>query len=87
MFADFTINVKNIQQEITKKYINVVDSITKELNKKLVFLKIDCVTRLNRSIIGINCQFIYNGKIKILTLGMSELLDKHTGSYLKQEVS
>ncbi|CAI6355747.1 unnamed protein product [Macrosiphum euphorbiae] len=84
--SNFTINVKNIQQEITKKYINVVDSITKELNKKLVFLKIDCVTRLSRSIIGINCQFIYNGKIKILTLGMSELLDKHTGSYLKQEV-
>jgi len=85
--TDFTINEKNIQHEISNKFNNIVDNITKDLSRKLVFLKIDCVTRLNRSILGINCQYINDGKIKIVTLGMAELLDRHTGDYLKQEVS
>lgn len=87
VLTDFTINEKNIQLEIANKFNNIVDDITIALSKKLVFLKIDCVTRLNRSIIGINCQFINDGKIKIVTLGMAELLDRHTGHYLKQQVS
>jgi len=87
VLAGFTINEKNIQLEISNKFNNIVDGITRDLSRKLVFLKIDCVTRFNRSIIGINCQFISDGKIKIMTLGMAELLDRHTGHYLKQEVS
>jgi len=64
----------------------MISNIKKELKNKLICLKIDGVTRLDRCILGINCQFLNDGKIKILTLGLIQLLDKHTGSYLKEMV-
>lgn len=65
----------------------MIISIKNKLKNKLICLKIDGVTRLDRSILGVNCQFMYNDKCTILTLGLIELLDKHTGSYLKDIVS
>lgn len=65
----------------------MIMSIKKNLKNKLICLKIDGVTRLDRCILGINCQFMNNNKCTIITLGLVELLDKHTGSYLKDIVS
>lgn len=47
----------------------------------------DCVTRLNRSIIGINVQYQMEDKLQIRTLAMSHLNEPHTGEYLKTVVS
>jgi len=35
----------------------IIDDITQDIDKKLISLKVDCVTRLNRSIIGVNIQY------------------------------
>lgn len=45
----------------------------------LLSIKVDCVSRLDRSIIGINAQYIENGDIVIHTLSMKEIFVKHTG--------
>jgi len=52
-----------------------------------ISLKMDCVTRLNRSIIGINVQYQMEDKLQIRTLAMSHLNEPHTGEYLKTVVS
>lgn len=44
-----------------------------------ISIKVDCVSRLERSIIGINAQYIENGCIKIKTLAMKEIFVKHSG--------
>ncbi|KAL5246307.1 hypothetical protein ACI65C_013715 [Semiaphis heraclei] len=68
-----------------KKILNpLLKAIEPELKNRLICLKVDGVTRLDRCILGINCQYFSDGKIKILTLGLIQLLDKHTGSYLKE---
>lgn len=45
------------------------------------------MTRLNRSILGINIQYIKDGKLNMKTLGMPELLNRHSSEYLKEVVS
>lgn len=47
----------------------------------MVSIKVDAVTRLDRSFLGINMQYIKNSKIVLRTLGLAELKEKHTGLY------
>lgn len=50
-------------------------------------LKIDSATRHGRSVLGINVQFIdKNNSIQIRTLGMVQLIERHTSQYLKTEI-
>lgn len=44
------------------------------------------VTRLDRSFIGINTQFVCKGKMIIVTLGVIQLEERHTGQYLKNAI-
>ena len=50
---------------------------------KLVSLKADAVTCRDRSILGVNLQFISDKIIQLRTLVMKELQDNHSGFYLK----
>lgn len=59
-----------------------VKSIKLDVYKRLVTLKVD--TRLIRSIIDVNIQYIKDDKLNIKTLGMLELIEKHTSEYLKK---
>lgn len=77
----------NIKQEINTKYNQIIKNITSDIDKCLISIKIDGVTRLNRCILGVNAQYIKDGKLKIVTLGMAEMTNSHTGEYLKQEVN
>lgn len=52
---------------------------------KLLSVKVDIATRNGVSFLGVNIQFIKNNKIKIRTLGVIELKEKHSASYLEQE--
>ncbi|GLV46433.1 hypothetical protein CBL_20772 [Carabus blaptoides fortunei] len=50
----------------------------------MICLKIDAATRLDRSMLGLNIQFIKHGKIMLRTLGIKELKERHTAEYLKE---
>lgn len=65
----------------TKAY-KIREKLRKELKGKLLALKVDAATRHNRSILGINVQFVANGKIQIRTLAMIELTESHTAENL-----
>ncbi|KAF2881231.1 hypothetical protein ILUMI_24943 [Ignelater luminosus] len=47
---------------------------------KLISLNVDAVTRLDRSFLGINIQFVENSKIHLKTIGLVELKESHTGN-------
>lgn len=85
-FIDFRINSRNIRNHVKEHAYDIVKNIKLDVYKKLVSLKVDCVTRLNRSIIGVNVQYIKDDKLNIKTLGMTELSEKHTSEYLKKVV-
>ncbi|XP_065314825.1 zinc finger BED domain-containing protein 4-like [Gordionus sp. m RMFG-2023] len=59
-------------------------NLKKEIYQKLISLKLDIATRYDRSILGINIQFIDNGEIKLRTLCMKEIKERHTSEYLKK---
>jgi len=50
-----------------------------EASSRLISLKLDAVTRLNRSFLGVNMQYIVDDSIQLRTLGLIELTESHTG--------
>lgn len=83
---NFSVNSENIKLLIPETAFKIIAQISAALEKKMISLKIDIATQLNRSILGINAQLITDGKINLFTLGMTELKDKHTGIYIKNMV-
>jgi len=59
------------------------------MNNKLVSLKVDGVTRHNKSFLGINVQYMLENimDLRIKTLAIFELTQRHTAVYLKDTVS
>lgn len=53
--------------------------ITKDIQFKLISLKLDTVTRLNRAFLGINIQYIVDDSIIHKTIGLIELTKSHIG--------
>ncbi|KAL5241000.1 hypothetical protein ACI65C_008410 [Semiaphis heraclei] len=64
----------------------IQDEIANEVQSKLISLKLDGVTRLNRAFLGVNMQYIVDDCIKLRTLGLVELTESHTGIYLKETI-
>ena len=83
MRANFNINADNIREKIEVKADDVNYCMKLEVGHKLVSLKADVATCRNRSIHGVNLQFISDGKVQLRTLAMKELKNNHTGLYLK----
>lgn len=61
----------------------IKSQISIDLKNRLFSLKIDEASRLNRSIVGINVQFIERNSIQIKTLAMVEMTEKHTAVNIK----
>ncbi|XP_050059928.1 uncharacterized protein LOC126551173 [Aphis gossypii] len=82
----FTINSYSIKKHVHTESLLIQDEITNEVQSKLISLKLDGVTRLNRAFLGINMQYIVDDCIKLRTLGLVELTESHTGIYLKETI-
>lgn len=65
----------------------MVHGIIDDIKNKLISIKIDCVKRHSRSIMGVNIQYIKDDKLLIFTLAMIELNQQHTALYLKEKVN
>lgn len=77
-----SINSKNIKTHLNEKASEIKEKIKDEVRGKMVSIKIDSASRLGRSIIGVNIQFISNGKIELRTLAMYDTKDRQTGIYV-----
>lgn len=82
----FSINSQNIRNQISPAAQRVRQEITNIVKNRLLSLKMDCVTRHDRSILGVNIQIIHDDTLILKTLAMVELKVKHTGENLKNEV-
>lgn len=80
------ITAKNIINNINDAAFQIRNMIKKEVKNKIISLKVDSASRFNRSILGINCQYLINGVVKVRTLGMIELLKSHTAENLCTEI-
>ncbi|XP_067213908.1 uncharacterized protein [Linepithema humile] len=78
----FSISPESIKKKVVEEANNIRREILEEIKNTMVSIKIDAVTRLDRSFLGINMQYIKNSKILLRTLGLAELKEKHTGAYL-----
>lgn len=81
---NITINAETVKNEILLEALKVKTSITDDLGNGMFSVKIDEATRLNRSILGINVQYIKDNQIIIKTIAMLELTERHTSENLKQ---
>lgn len=77
---NFSLNRRNRIQEITETARLMREKISKEVRGKLICVKLDAVTRLERSFLGINIQMCQNGKLVLRNLGVKEIFGSHTSA-------
>lgn len=80
------INSRNIHEGVHTKAFHIREEFREELKGKLLALKVDGATRHDRSVLGINVQFIANGRIHIRTIAMIELKESHTAQNLRDTI-
>lgn len=85
-FLGFNINFCNIIQHIKEHPEEIINTIKLNVYQRLISLKVDCVTRLNCYILGVNIQYKKDGVLHISILGMTELEQRYTSKYLKKIV-
>lgn len=71
-----TVNIKNVKNDLKLAADKIRKIISETLKYKLFSLKFDCATRYGRSVLGVNAQYATNGELKIVTLGMIELVSR-----------
>lgn len=81
----------NITIDAVKSHMNNISSeirqhIMNETKGLLVSVMIDTATRCNRAILGINIQYVIDGRIVVRTLKMLRLTESHTGKSLAHAV-
>lgn len=60
--------------------------IAESLKGKLICLKVDTATRMDREFLGVNVQYPDNKVIQVRTLDVLELHDRHTAEYLADQI-
>lgn len=72
--------------EVKEKLMDVAQKIRKkiaaEVKNRLLSLLVDIVSKRGRSILGVSIQYMMNEKVRIRSIGMIELEERHTGEYL-----
>ncbi|KAG0437735.1 hypothetical protein HPB47_017308, partial [Ixodes persulcatus] len=77
------INAENIRTRVALLADEMREEIRQQVKGRLISLKVDCVTRMDRSMLGVNLQFVSDGKIVLRTFAIKELKEGHTASYLQ----
>ena len=80
--SNVTMSAKTITNLVHRKAEEITNSIADKFKNKLLNLKFDAATRLDRKFIGINIQEIVGEKIEISCLGVIEVSESHTAENL-----
>lgn len=75
--------VKQLLQKTARK---IQEKIAKETENRPLSLLVNITTRQRRSICGFSLQYVFNGQLKVRSIGMIELLNKHTGQYIAEVI-
>lgn len=76
----FSISSESIQKKVSEEADEIKKKISDDIKNILISMKVDSVTRIDRSFLGINIQYIKDTKIILRTLALKELKEKHTGN-------
>lgn len=76
----FSISSESIQKKVFEEADRIRKEIYEDIKNTMISMKIDTVTRLDRSFLGINIQYIQDVKITLRTLALKELKEEHTGN-------
>ncbi|KAL2102072.1 hypothetical protein ACEWY4_003833 [Coilia grayii] len=82
----FVINSTNIRDKVTTVAQSARKKLIDELSGRLILLKIDSATCRDRSVLGINVQYIEGDRIVLRTLAVRELCERHTAFYISSVV-
>ena len=77
------VNAENIREKVTLRASRIRKEIQQELGASFFSLKVDVATRLDRALLGVNAQFVSEGKVMLRTLAMKELTNRHIAEYIK----
>lgn len=85
--AGRSINLKDTHLSEVKEHLHsmatkVREKMKLEMRGKLLSLMIDGATRNNRSLLGISVQYIVNGCMKVVMLGIKEIVERSTAMNL-----
>lgn len=83
---NITMDRKKISKLVDERAIDIRKRISEELQGRFFSLKLDIASRLDRSVLAINAQFIDKDSLQIRTLAVTELTRAHTGEYIKEVV-
>lgn len=76
----FAISVESIQKKVFEEADKIRKEIYEDIKNTMISMKVDAVTRLDRSFLGINIQYVKNAQITLRTLALKELKEEHTGN-------
>lgn len=76
----------SVHELLGKVAIQIKVLIKESLKHKLICLKVDTATRMDREFLGINIQYLENKHIQVRTLDVLELNDRHTAEYLTEQI-
>ena len=82
-----SINRKSISTLIIERANKMRKNLSEKLSERKFFIKADICTRLGRTVLGINVQFIHEWKLEIKNLAVIELFEPHSGKYLEGVLS
>ena len=75
------VNLEKLNSFINEEYDKVKLCLEFDLKGKLLPIKMDIVKKRDRSVLGVNVQFVKNDELIIKTLAMKDLTERHTGNY------
>ena len=81
-----TMNASNIAIAIDKFANQYREQIKLEMKNKMLSIKLDIATKMNRSMLGVNVQYIYQSKLCLRTLAVKEMKFSHTSFYIRDLV-
>ena len=80
------INIKSIKAMVTEQAYNIKQKIWNEIKNKLISLKLDSATCVERKFVGINIQYIKDAQIVVRNIAVRELHQSQTAEYLKENL-
>ena len=72
--SSLTLSPATVSEDIKRQAAELRKTIKKQIGNRLICVKVDGAKRLSRAIVGINIQYIEDGKIQLRNLAESSSL-------------
>ena len=79
-----SISPQEVRNAVKMKANLFRENLNKQLNGKLLSLKIDAATCMDRSFLGINIQYVDGTEVVLNTLAVKEVYNRHTAENIKE---